>query len=125
MKNTHSNISINDLISSLYSQADKTASLNHISNPSDNEILSSQTEVGSNLVNGDDDFDDDSWEFKGSISGTRGENQHSPLGFGDSYEECSTKTGPTNYVDFYSKLTAELCFVALSHLDHMKVGKSP
>ncbi|XVF41945.1 hypothetical protein PTKIN_Ptkin01aG0321400 [Pterospermum kingtungense] len=124
MKNTHSNISINDLISSLYSQAEKNASLNHISNPSDNGLPSSQTEVGSNLVHGDDDFNDDSWEFKGAISGTRGENQDSPLDFGDSHDEFSTKTGLNDYVDFYSKLTAELCFVALSHLDNMKKDRS-
>ncbi|XWS64555.1 hypothetical protein CRYUN_Cryun05aG0014100 [Craigia yunnanensis] len=124
MKHTHSNISINDLISSLYSQAEKNASLNHLSNPSDNGLLSSQTEVGSNLVNGDDYFDDDSWEFKGAVSGTRGENQNSLLGFGDSYEEHSTKTGLNDYVDFYSKLTAELYFVALSHLDNMKKDRS-
>ncbi|XWS57552.1 hypothetical protein CRYUN_Cryun09bG0184200 [Craigia yunnanensis] len=117
LKDTHSNISINDLISSLYSQAEKNASLNHISNPSENG-------VGSNLVNGDDDFDNDSWEFKGAVSGTRGENQNSSLGFGDSYEEYSTKTGINDYVDFYSKLTAELCFVALSHLDNMKKDQS-
>ena len=123
MKDTHSNISINDLISSLYSQSEKNASLNHISNPSENGLPSSQTEVCSNLVNGDNDFDDDSWEFKGDISGTRGENQKSPLGFGDSYEKYSTKTGLNDYVDVYSKLTAELCFVALSHLDNMKVGR--
>ncbi|XP_022742520.1 uncharacterized protein LOC111293818 isoform X2 [Durio zibethinus] len=124
MKDTHSNISINDLISSLYSQAEKNASLNHISNPSEKGLLSSQTEVDSNLVNGDDDLDDDSWEFKGAVSGTTGENLNSPLGLGDSYEEYSTKMGLNDYVDFYSKLTAELCFVALSHLDNMKKDRS-
>ena len=123
LKDTHSNISINDLISCLYSHAEKHASLNHISYPSENGVLSSQTDVGSNLVNGDDDFDNNSWEFKGVVSGTRGENQNSPLGLGDLYEEYSTKMGINNYVDFYSKLTAELCFVALSHLDNMKVGR--
>ncbi|XWS58211.1 hypothetical protein CRYUN_Cryun08bG0015200 [Craigia yunnanensis] len=120
MKDTHSNISIKDLVSNLYSQSEKNASLNHISNPRENGLPSSQMEVGSNLVNGDNDFDDDSWEFKGVISGTRGGNQESPLGFGDSYEKYSTKTRLNDYVDVYSKLTAELCFVALSHLENMK-----
>ncbi|XVF06114.1 hypothetical protein REPUB_Repub06bG0019900 [Reevesia pubescens] len=120
MKDTHSNISISDLISSLYSQADKKASLNHISIPSENGLLSSQMDVGSNLVNGDNDSDDGSWEFKGAVPGTRGENQNPLLSFGDSYEKYSTKLGQNDYVDFYSKLTAELCFVALSHLDKMK-----
>ncbi|XVE89698.1 hypothetical protein DITRI_Ditri20bG0016800 [Diplodiscus trichospermus] len=125
MKDTHSNISINDLISSLYSQAEKNASLNHITVPNENGLPPSQTEVGPNLVNdGSDDFDDDSWEFKGAVCGTREENQNSPLGFGDSYEEYSCKTGINDYVDFYSKLTVELCFVALSHLDNMKKDQS-
>ena len=60
------NISINDLLSSLYSQAEKNASLNHISNPSENGLPYSQTEVGSNSVNGDNDLDNDSWNFKTS-----------------------------------------------------------
>ncbi|OMO62506.1 hypothetical protein CCACVL1_22783 [Corchorus capsularis] len=124
MKDTHSNISINDLISSLYSQAEKNASINHISNPSGNELHSSQTVVGSNLVNGDDDFDDDSWDFKGAVSGTREENQNSQLSSGDSYEKYSTKLGLNDYVDFYSKLTAELCSVSLIHLDKMKKDRS-
>ncbi|OMO99164.1 hypothetical protein COLO4_13482 [Corchorus olitorius] len=124
MKDTHSSISINDLISSLYSQAEKNASINHISNPSGNELHSSQTVVGSNLVNGDDDFDDDSWDFKGAVSGTREENQNSQLSSGDSYEKYSTKLGLNDYVDFYSKLTAELCSVSLIQLDKMKKDRS-
>ncbi|KAK8712539.1 hypothetical protein V6N13_147776 [Hibiscus sabdariffa] len=120
---TRSNISINDLISSLYSQAEKKAPLNQISNPSENGLLSSQTVAGSDLANGDEDFDD-SWEFKDAVSGTRGKNQNSPLNFGDSYEKYSTKTEINDYMDFYSKLTALLCFVALSHLDNMKKDKS-
>ncbi|EOY11361.1 Uncharacterized protein TCM_026571 isoform 1 [Theobroma cacao] len=124
MEDTHSNISINDLISSLYSQAEKNASLNHISNPSEDGLLSSQTVVGSNLVNDDSDFNDDSWEFKGADSGTQGENQNSLHGYGDSYEKYSTKTWLDEYVDFYSKMATELCFVALIHLDNMKKDQS-
>ncbi|KAK8589296.1 hypothetical protein V6N12_023698 [Hibiscus sabdariffa] len=123
IKDTHSNISINDLISSLYSQAEQKAPLNQISNPSENGLLSSQTVVGSDLANGDEDFDD-SWEFKDAVSGTRGKNQSSPLDFGDSYEKYSTKRELNDYMDLYSKLTAELCFVALSHLNNMKKDKS-
>ncbi|XP_021282646.1 uncharacterized protein LOC110415347 [Herrania umbratica] len=122
MKDTHSNISLNDLISSLYSQAENNASLNHISNPS--EDLSSQTVVDSNLVNDDNDFNDDSWEFKGADSGTQGENQNSLHRYGESYEKYSTKTWLDECVDFYSKMTAELCFVALIHLDNMKKDQS-
>ncbi|XP_039029688.1 uncharacterized protein LOC120163962 [Hibiscus syriacus] len=124
IKDTHPNTSINDLISSLYSQADKKAPLNQISEPSENGLLSSHIVVGSDLANGDNNFDDDSWEFKDAVSGTRGENRNSSFGFGESYETYSTKTKLNDYVDFYSKLTSELCFVALSHLDIMKKDKS-
>ncbi|KAK8486409.1 hypothetical protein V6N13_090854 [Hibiscus sabdariffa] len=124
IKDTHPNISINDLISNLYSQAEKKAPLNQISKPSENELLSSHIVVGSDLVNGDDNFDDDSWEFKDAVSGTRGENQNPKLGYGESYEKFSTKTELNDYVDLYSKLASELCFVALSHLDNMKKDRS-
>ncbi|GMI79308.1 hypothetical protein like AT1G54920 [Hibiscus trionum] len=160
IKDTHPNISINDLISNLYSQAEKKAPLNQISKPSENGLLSSNTVVGSDLVNDDDDSwefkdaisgtggenknsslglgesyekystktelndDDDSWEFKEAISGTGGENKNSSLGFGESYEKYSTKTELNDYVDLYSKLTSELCFVAHGHLDNMKKDKS-
>ncbi|KAA3472678.1 myb-like protein U [Gossypium australe] len=123
LKDTRSNISINDLISSLYSQSETNTSLNPISNPSENGLLSSQIDVGSSLVNGDN-FDDDSWEFKGAVSGTGGENQNSSFSFGDSYEKHTIKTELNDYLDLYSKLTTELCFVALSHLENMKKDKS-
>ncbi|KAL1074673.1 hypothetical protein V6Z11_D11G305600 [Gossypium hirsutum] len=123
LKDTRSNISINDLISSLYSQSETNTSLNPISNPSENGLLSSQIDVGSSLVNGDS-FDDDSWEFKGAVSGTGGENQNSSFSFGDSYEKYTIKTELNDYLDLYSKLTTELCFVALSHLENMKKDKS-
>ncbi|MBA0742488.1 hypothetical protein Gogos_015539, partial [Gossypium gossypioides] len=122
LKDTRSNISINDLISSLYSQSETNTSLNPISNP-ENGLLSSQIDVGSSLVNGDN-FDDDSWEFKGAVSGTGGENQNSSFSFGDSYEKYTIKTELNDYLDLYSKLTTELCFVALSHLENMKKDKS-
>ncbi|XP_039048791.1 uncharacterized protein LOC120189639 [Hibiscus syriacus] len=124
VKDAHPNISINDLISSLYSQAEKKAPLNQISEPSENGLLSSHIVMGSDFANGYNNFDDDSWEFKGAVSGTRGENRNSPFGFGESYEKYSTKTELNDYVDLYSKLTSELCFVTLSHLDNMKKDKS-
>ncbi|KAE8675377.1 putative Glycoprotein membrane precursor GPI-anchored [Hibiscus syriacus] len=121
---THPNISINDLITSLYSQAEKKAPLNQISEPSENGLLSSHTAVGPDLANGDNNFDDDLWEFKDAVSGTRGENRNSPFDFGESYGKYSTKTELNDYVDLYSKLISELCFVALGHLDNMKKDKS-
>ncbi|KAL1145506.1 hypothetical protein V6Z11_A11G302600 [Gossypium hirsutum] len=120
LKDTRSNISINDLISSLYSQSEINTSLNPISNQ--NGPLSSQIDAGSSLVNGDN-FDDDSWEFKGAVSGTGGENQNSSFSFGDSYEKYTIKTELNDYLDLYSKFSTELCFVALSHLENMKVGR--
>jgi hypothetical protein len=118
-----SNTSINDLISSLYSQAEQNASVNNTPKASDHEVHSTPTVFESDLVNGDDDFDDDSWDFKAAVSGTRAEDQTSDIDLGDSQKKLSTTLELNDCVDFYCKLKDELCSIALCHLDNLKVGK--
>ncbi|XP_054802563.1 uncharacterized protein LOC129306169 isoform X2 [Prosopis cineraria] len=159
-----SNLSISDLIWNLYGQAEQKTS--HVT-PEVSE--NGQVEPDSNLVTGDDDFNDDSWEFKDASHGTRSlesvENTHSnhkpqvsenglqPLptvwkpdliNEDESWEfkaalcladskyqgsvidhkdfplQSSTKVEPPDYVDFYCKLTDELCNAVLFHLQNLK-----
>lgn len=120
-KSSLSNISINDLISSLYSQAEQNTSVNPIQTPSDDRLGSTQKAV---LVDDDDgDFDDDSWEFKGSLSRSIGESQTSTPADEDSHIRYSTDVELQEYADFYSKLKDELYVVARCHLDNLKKAR--
>lgn len=117
-----SNVSIKDLLSTLYGQAEQNGSVNPRDSP--NENGSTQQQMEPDLVDDDDGFEDDSWEFKGALSVSGDGNQKSGLGVQDSSNLYSTKAGINDYEDFYSKLKDELCFVALSHLDRLKKVQS-
>ncbi|KAG2694859.1 hypothetical protein I3760_08G163600 [Carya illinoinensis] len=183
IKSPNSNMSINDIISSLYSQAEQSASFNYTSPASDYGMHSNTTVFESDLVNGDDDFDDGSWDFKaagsetgaedrtsdidlgdsqktlstalelnncmdlysklkeGLVNGdddfddgswdfkdagseTRAEDRTSDIDLGDSQKTLSTALVLNDCIDFYSKLKDELCSIALYHLDNLKVAQS-
>jgi hypothetical protein len=123
VKSPSSNVSINDLISSLYSQAEQNVSVDHIPKASDNGMHSPTTVFKSDSVNIDDDFDEDSWDFKAADSSTRADDQSSDIDLGDSQKKLSTTLELNDCVDFYCKLKDELCSVVLCHLDNLKVGK--
>ncbi|KAJ4822795.1 hypothetical protein Tsubulata_039471 [Turnera subulata] len=118
-----SNPSINDLISSLYSQAEPIASLNHTQISSESGI-DCKDPATPELVNANDDFDDDSWEFKDASSGPRAADQPSVLFHGECHRTYSTRLELNDFVDFFSKLKLELHFVAQSHLDNLKEVRS-
>lgn len=165
-----SSLSINDLIWNLYGQAEQKTS-HGAPKASEN----GQAVLDSNLVTGDDDFNDDSWEFKDASHGARSlesvekthsnhepqvsENRLQPLttilkpdlingGDGSENEswefkdafceekskyqgsvtdhkdlplQSSAKLEPSDCVDFYCKLTDELCNAVLFHLQDLKV----
>ncbi|XP_044466434.1 uncharacterized protein LOC123196453 isoform X1 [Mangifera indica] len=125
-KSQGSRVSISDLITSLYNQAEQKAPVNHSQKPSEIGLDSLIKAVDSNLVDGDGDLDDDSWEFKDAVSRTVDE-QISVPGLEDPHVKHSTKVEPKklieqkDYADFYSKLEDELWFVAQCHLDNLKV----
>ncbi|KDO59500.1 hypothetical protein CISIN_1g048300mg [Citrus sinensis] len=119
-KSPRSNISINDLISSLYSQAEQNTFVNPIQSPNEDHLGSTQKAV---LVDDDGDFDDDSWEFKGSFSRSIGESQTSTPADGDSHIKYSTDMEQKEYADFYSRLKDELYVVARCHLDNLKKAR--
>nr|GMD07894.1 probable serine/threonine-protein kinase DDB_G0282963 isoform X1 [Ipomoea batatas] len=107
-------ISINDLISSLYSQAEHTSSISSLQNLSD-VVEPPDSGARSNLVNGEDAFGDESWEYKGGIPlGT--ENKTSIFHHGDSLPSSLSIRKLDNYVDFYSELKKELSLYSKYHL---------
>ncbi|KAL5850811.1 hypothetical protein ACOSQ4_008824 [Xanthoceras sorbifolium] len=125
IKTSHrSTISLNDFISSLYNQAEQNTSVNHSRSKSENALDSMHEVVDSNLVVGNGDFDDDSWEFKCAFSGSVAIIQTPLPNHGDSHITYSTKVESEDYVDFYSKLEHELCFVSRCHFDNLKKARS-
>ncbi|XP_057763713.1 uncharacterized protein LOC130985005 isoform X2 [Salvia miltiorrhiza] len=113
--------SINDMISNLYSQAEQTSSTNTEHNLIESQLNPSSVVSSSNLVDdgGDDDDDDNSWDFK-DASEVRFDSEAPLTSTGDAYMSQSSKLKLDNYLDFYSKLKEELCFVVKHHIDRMK-----
>uniref|UniRef100_A0A5B6ZLA6 Synergin gamma C-terminal domain-containing protein n=2 Tax=Davidia involucrata TaxID=16924 RepID=A0A5B6ZLA6_DAVIN len=118
-----SKVSINDILSNLYSQAEQIPSVDSTQKPTENGFDPIGTVFDSNLVNGDDDFDDSAWEFKDASSQTSAKDETS-LSPGDAHQNYSNKLKLDNYVDFYCRLKDELCFVATCHLDSLKKARS-
>lgn len=112
-----SSVSLNDLILNLYSVSDKIP-VDSTSKATGNGKDSAQTFFGSDLI---DDVDDDSWEFKDAVSEMKVEVQKTSISsIGDSLKTSPTKSKLKVYTDFYCKLKAELCFIALCHLETLK-----
>lgn len=112
-------ISINDLISSLYNQAEHTSSISSLQNLSD-VVEPPDSGASSNLVNDEDAFGDESWEYKGGIP-QRTENKTSVFYHGDSLPSSSSIRKLDNYVDFYSELKKELSLHSKYHLGNLQV----
>lgn len=115
-KSPASNISINDLISSLYSQVDQNSNSIHVPEATENTMH--PTVMESDFVG--DDFDDDSWEFKDAV--LRDQDQTSSTNLEESAQISSTKVQLDNLLDFYCKLKDETYALALNHLDNEKVS---
>lgn len=123
-------ISINDLISSLYSQAEHTSSTNTVHKSMETQLSLSNAVSSSDVVNGDD-LDDGSWDFKDAedldggswdfkdASQTIVDSESTISTIGDTH--MSTKLKLNSYLDFYSKLKEELCFVTKFHIESLKV----
>lgn len=116
-----SNISINDLISNLYSQAEQISPSHSVQVPNSISDNPQDSVSNSNLVNGEDDLDDGEWEFKEGSSPMRTDNDTSLLTSEDPPKKSFSKLNLDNYLDLYSKLRKELCCHAKRHLDELKV----
>ncbi|XP_058082264.1 uncharacterized protein LOC131230387 isoform X3 [Magnolia sinica] len=114
---------VSDLISDLYSQAEQISTVNSTRQPTANEFSSTQLGLNSDLVNGDDDLDENDWEFKDAFSeGTVG---NGDPGFEtvDAHQNFSAELKLKNFVGFYSRLKDEARFFILDHLDDLKKAK--
>ncbi|KAJ8751926.1 hypothetical protein K2173_000672 [Erythroxylum novogranatense] len=117
------NTSFNDLVSTLYSQAEENKSVNHGQNPSENGSASMMSVMAPNSSRNDDDFDDNSWEFKAASSGTGVEDQTFVFGIGETNPNLSSVEF-NYYTSFFSKLEEELHHVGRCHLENLKKARN-
>nr|XP_043631513.1 uncharacterized protein LOC122602961 [Erigeron canadensis] len=115
LQNPSSNLSINDILSDLYSQAQPISSANNEGNPDGNVSLLHSTgeEYSSRVVDDDDDFNDGSWEFKDASFQSSVENEN--LSFKKKLNHC---------MDLYSNLKDDLLVVARHHIHGLKEAQS-
>ncbi|KAM6577749.1 hypothetical protein CsatB_029586 [Cannabis sativa] len=119
-----SNLSINDLISSLYIQAAENTSVSDTPEVSENGMPVSLRPLESDILNNDDDFDDDAWEFKDAVLDTQDQNQTFATHVEDLPSKSYTKLQLKDFVDFYNKLKDYSRVAALSHFENLKKAQS-
>ncbi|XP_062084728.1 uncharacterized protein LOC133790905 isoform X2 [Humulus lupulus] len=123
-----SNLSINDLISSLYIQAEENTSVSDTPKVSENGMPAALSPLESDILNhdddSDDDDDDDAWEFKDAVLDTKDQNQTFATHVEDLPSKSYIKLQLRDSVEFYSKLKDDSCFVALSHFENLKKAQS-
>lgn len=117
-----SNISINDLISNLYCQAEQIPPVDDAGKHTGNGLDSSNEVMDLTLVNSDDDFEDSSWDFKDASIQTSTIDQTSLRAQGDTCDNFTTNSHMINFRDFYCKLKDELSAVCRGHLNNLMVG---
>lgn len=120
IKSAGSGLSIDDLVSSLYSQVEQNTSENYRPKVNENAIYSATRAVEPDLFNDDDDFDEDSWEFKDASANTKAQDQTFVT---HDQDAPYAKLHLNDCVEFYHKLKDESCFVMLGHLENLKVSE--
>ncbi|GAU42797.1 hypothetical protein TSUD_34410 [Trifolium subterraneum] len=98
----------------------QNTSFNHPTEFNENGLQTSLKVLNSDLFNGNDGFEDDSWEFKDAISGTCGQDQASTIDHTDLLTQLSTELELSDCVEFFSNLKDELCNEVLFHLQNLK-----
>lgn len=98
----------------------QNTSFNHPTEFNEDGLQTSLEVLNSDLINDDDDFEDDSWEFKDAISGTSTQDQASTIDHRDLLTQLSTKLEQSDCMEFFSKLKDELCNNVLFHLQNLK-----
>ncbi|XP_071705803.1 uncharacterized protein [Rutidosis leptorrhynchoides] len=114
-RNQSSNLSINDILSDLYGQAEPISSANHEVHPDEKVDLRHSTGKEYSFHDDDDDdgFNDGSWEFKDASFQSKVKNQ-----------KLSFEKKLIRFKDYYSKLKEDLCVVARHHLHGLKKAQS-
>ncbi|CAJ2628679.1 unnamed protein product [Trifolium pratense] len=98
----------------------QNTSFNHPTEFNENGLQTSLKVLNSDLINGNDGFEDDSWEFKDAISRTGGQDQASTIDHRDLLTQLSTELELSDCVEFFSNLKDELCSELLFHLQNLK-----
>ncbi|CAA2984413.1 Oligopeptide transporter 5 [Olea europaea subsp. europaea] len=117
--------SVNDLISNLYSKAEQASSVDTLQKPIEIKLNPSDAVSNSDVVYNDNgDFNDNTWEFMGASSEKRNNDEASLFSVEDDHLIGSSKLQLNNFVDFYSRLMDELCFIAEVHIERLKNARS-
>ncbi|XP_058760589.1 uncharacterized protein LOC131633927 [Vicia villosa] len=104
----------------LAQESAQNTSLNHPTEVTENGLQTSLEVLNSDLINDNDGFEDDSWEFKDAISGKSTRDQASTIDHKDLLTQLSPKLEPSDCVEFFSTLKDELCNNVLFHLQNLK-----
>ncbi|KAI5398502.1 hypothetical protein KIW84_064041 [Lathyrus oleraceus] len=107
----------------LTQESAQNTSLNHPTEVTENGLQTSLDVLNSDLINDNDGFEDDSWEFKDAISGKSTQDQASTIDHRDLLTQLSSKLEPSDCVEFFSTLKDELCNNVLFHLQNLKVAR--
>ncbi|WJX19506.1 hypothetical protein P8452_09193 [Trifolium repens] len=101
-------------------ESSQNTSFNHPTECIENGLQTSLKDLNSDLINGNDGFEDDLWEFKDAISGTGGQDQASTIDHRDILTQLSTELELSDCVEFFSNLKDELCNEVLFHVQNLK-----
>ncbi|KAI5398501.1 hypothetical protein KIW84_064041 [Lathyrus oleraceus] len=107
----------------LTQESAQNTSLNHPTEVTENGLQTSLDVLNSDLINDNDGFEDDSWEFKDAISGKSTQDQASTIDHRDLLTQLSSKLEPSDCVEFFSTLKDELCNNVLFHLQNLKKAR--
>ncbi|KAL9235048.1 hypothetical protein vseg_009848 [Gypsophila vaccaria] len=118
-------VPIHDLISNMYSQAQSIQLFGPDEKPAENGAHNS-LEKESTLLGGDDEWDEDSWEFKSAfrVSGVK-ETPSSGIPGNVTLIQLETSQNIQDYIDFYIKLKNALCYLLSCQLDELQIARCP
>ncbi|KAK9732574.1 hypothetical protein RND81_04G007300 [Saponaria officinalis] len=118
-----STVSIHDLISNMYSQAQSNHSVESDGKPAENGVHNSQ-EKESPPLGGDDEWDEDSWEFKSALreAGVK-ESLSSAIPGNVAQIQFETSQNIQDYIDFYVELRNALCYLLSCQLDELQKAR--
>ncbi|KAK9735409.1 hypothetical protein RND81_04G204200 [Saponaria officinalis] len=112
-------VSIHDLISNLYGQAQNTVSIGSDGKPAENGAHNSQEEESPSL-DGDDERDND-WEFKDAFQETGvGEKPSNCISGNVAHIQFEASGNANNYIAFYTALREALCVLLSCQLDELQ-----
>ncbi|CAI0460117.1 unnamed protein product [Linum tenue] len=120
-KGFSSGLSIHDLISSLYSEVEQTATVGHLQDQDENGWGPTGFALASNSSNDAASLDDDdAWEFKDASPVPMAEEQ---ISFPKDPPIKASNIELSDWIDLFTKLKEELCLVAFQHLENMKQAR--